>query len=246
MPLLARQLARLRQTQEQILDQLTMAVESTPSPGQGSKELERITVVIGYFDVVVSRGLVQILSEDKSVQIIDTGLNLAALEHAVAQQAPQIAILDDGVSTELSVLERLRALQPTIGIIILTHQSADPDGVRLLARGMSGVSRSASAADIIAVVHATAEGRHLYVSGGQVVERSYGLKMASLTPREIEVVGYFSRGRSHAEIARELQLGVETIRTHSANIRRKLGVRHTRELIGLPISSDMTRKASRK
>jgi DNA-binding CsgD family transcriptional regulator len=58
---------------------------------------------------------------------------------------------------------------------------------------------------------------------------------ASLTPRELEVLEFLSRGQSHAEIAHALQLGVETIRTHSAHIRGKLGVRSKRELIGLPI-----------
>ena len=37
--------------------------------------------------------------------------------------------------------------------------------------------------------------------------------------------------QSHAEIAHALQLGVETVRTHAAHIRGKLGVRNKRELI---------------
>jgi len=70
---------------------------------------------------------------------------------------------------------------------------------------------------------------------GYLVKRSYPVKVASLTPREVEVLEYLSRGQSHAEIAHALQLGVETIRTHSAHIRGKLGVRSKRELIGLTI-----------
>ena len=46
---------------------------------------------------------------------------------------------------------------------------------------------------------------------------------------------FLSRGRSHGEIAHALQLGVETVRTHAAHIRGKLGVQNKRELIGLTI-----------
>jgi DNA-binding CsgD family transcriptional regulator len=49
------------------------------------------------------------------------------------------------------------------------------------------------------------------------------------------VLEYLARGQSHGEIAHALQLGVETVRTHSAHIRAKLGVRNKRELIGLTL-----------
>jgi len=70
---------------------------------------------------------------------------------------------------------------------------------------------------------------------GHLVERSCPTTAVSLTPREAEVLEYLARGQSHGEIAHALQLGVETIRTHSAHIRAKLGVRNKRELIGLTI-----------
>jgi DNA-binding CsgD family transcriptional regulator len=70
---------------------------------------------------------------------------------------------------------------------------------------------------------------------GHLVERSHPATVASLTPREAEVLEYLSKGRSHGEIAHALQLGVETVRTHAAHIRGKLGVRNKRELIGLTI-----------
>ena len=40
-------------------------------------------------------------------------------------------------------------------------------------------------------------------------------------------------GRSNAEIALDLHVGVETVRTHARNIYRKLGVRSRRELTAL-------------
>jgi DNA-binding CsgD family transcriptional regulator len=55
-----------------------------------------------------------------------------------------------------------------------------------------------------------------------------------LTPREAEVLPLLQQGRSTAQIALALQVGVETIRTHARNIYRKLGVSSRRELATLP------------
>jgi DNA-binding CsgD family transcriptional regulator/DNA-binding XRE family transcriptional regulator len=67
----------------------------------------------------------------------------------------------------------------------------------------------------------------------RVVESQLQAKLASLTPREREVFEGLSRAESNGEIAHELQIGVETVRTHAAHIRDKLAVRSRRELIGM-------------
>jgi DNA-binding CsgD family transcriptional regulator len=54
-----------------------------------------------------------------------------------------------------------------------------------------------------------------------------------LTPREADVLELLQQGRSNAEIAVALHVGVETVRTHARNIYRKLGVRTRRDLASL-------------
>jgi DNA-binding NarL/FixJ family response regulator len=46
-----------------------------------------------------------------------------------------------------------------------------------------------------------------------------------LTPREAEVLELLQSGRSNAEIADALHVGIETVRTHARRVYRKLGVR---------------------
>jgi DNA-binding CsgD family transcriptional regulator len=69
------------------------------------------------------------------------------------------------------------------------------------------------------------------VSGA--VESRVQANLASLTPREREVFEGLTRADANAEIALDLQISVETVHTHVANIRRKLGVRSKRDLIGM-------------
>jgi DNA-binding NarL/FixJ family response regulator len=195
-----------------------------------------LAVVLGRFDALVSRGLMQILGEDKDLRIIGAGLDRAALEHTVASEAPELAVLDEATAREPSVLEHLKAAQPTIGIVVLAHRPTVAYAIRLLAMGASCLAKDVSAADILAAVHIAADGRRVFADvDGHMVDRSHPAVSASLTPREVEVLEYLSMGQTHAEIAHALQLGIETIRTHSAHIRAKFGVRSKRELIGLTI-----------
>jgi ATP/maltotriose-dependent transcriptional regulator MalT len=51
-----------------------------------------------------------------------------------------------------------------------------------------------------------------------------------LTPREAEVLTMLQDGASNAQIANELSIGMETVRTHARNIYRKLGIGSRRDL----------------
>jgi DNA-binding NarL/FixJ family response regulator len=197
---------------------------------------KHIAVALGHFDALVRHGLTQILREDRDLRIIGTDLNNAALGPAVARWGPRVAILDEASVVELSVLEGLRVVEPAIGIVVLAHRPAHEHGMRLLAAGASCISKDVSAADILAAVHSAAEDRRVFVpSDGRLVERRYPANASLLTPRETEVLEHLSRGRSNPEIARALQISVDTAHTHVANIRRKLKVQSKRELIGMPI-----------
>ena len=214
-----------------VIDALPRSV-GEPSGGVSG----HLAVVLGRFDALVSRGLRQILGEDKDLRIIGADLDRAALEHAVASEAPQVAVLDETTVREPSVLEHLKAAQPMIGIVVLAYRPTVAYAMRLMAIGASCLAKDVSAADILAAVHIASHGRRVFADvDGHLVERSHPAVSASLTPREVEVLEYLARGQSHGEIAHALQLGVETIRTHSAHIRAKLGVRNKRELIGLTI-----------
>jgi DNA-binding CsgD family transcriptional regulator/DNA-binding Xre family transcriptional regulator len=70
-------------------------------------------------------------------------------------------------------------------------------------------------------------------SASGAIEARIQAKLVSLTPRETEVFEGVSRAESNAEIAFDLQISPETVHTHVANIRSKLGVRSKRDLVGL-------------
>jgi DNA-binding NarL/FixJ family response regulator len=195
-----------------------------------------IAVVLGCFDALLGLGLKQLLSEDRDLRVLGVDIDCAVLQHSVESMSPQVAILDEAVVRELSVLGSLRLVQPMTGIVVLAHRPTVSYATSLMANGASCVAKDISAAGVLAAIRIAADGRRVFADlDGHMVERSRPATSASLTPREIEVLEHLSRGQSHAEIAHALQVGIETVRTHSAHIRSKLGVRSKRELIGLTI-----------
>ena len=50
-------------------------------------------------------------------------------------------------------------------------------------------------------------------------------RVEDLTPRELQILRLMARGRSNGEIAHELFLGLQTVKTHVSSLLRKLGAR---------------------
>jgi DNA-binding NarL/FixJ family response regulator len=55
-------------------------------------------------------------------------------------------------------------------------------------------------------------------------------QLAALSDRERHVLRLVGQGLSTREIATELELSIKTVETHYAHIKRKLGLRNSREL----------------
>lgn len=188
---------------------------------QSLPDTSAIDVALGPFDALMSHGLAKILAEDRGIRLLRDNLDHAQLEDVVRQQMPSIAIIDDvGVST-LELVVRLRVIRPDIAIIVFAHRPSRAYRLHLIAADVSCLSKSSSASEILSSIRDTAAHGH-------------SLNTEPLTPREIDVFEHLRLGRSYPEVAEQLQISKDTVTTHAKSIRRKLGVRSKRELIGMP------------
>jgi DNA-binding NarL/FixJ family response regulator len=129
---------------------------------------------------------------------------------------------------------RLVAAHPSAGVLMLTV-AEDRDGVaRAVACGARGyLTKDASREEVAATVAFALAART--ASNGlpaRAVEDELG-PPPSLTERELQVLVGMSRGRSNAEIGRELYLSEDTVKTHARRLFRKIGAADRAQAVAL-------------
>ncbi len=133
-----------------------------------------------------------------------------------------------GTASGLSLLPRLRALEPPPRVIVLSSLDEQVYAERALQAGADGfVSKSALADELQLAIATVLAGR---VHVGEAVRDTLLRRPAAatadapvLTPRELEVLQLVAAGRSTREIAETLNRSVKTIETHKQALKSKLG-----------------------
>jgi DNA-binding NarL/FixJ family response regulator len=178
------------------------------------------TVALGDFDALVSRGLRELLTDDKLLRVVVFDLGGYRIEYLLAHHRPAVLILDETKVADIAAIERIKSIHPDIAIVMLARDGAHISRARSLLAGVRHLSRDSCASEILSAVRSAADGGGLQHT-------------AELTARESEVMQHLVLGKSYREVADALQIGIETVRTHSMRIRRKLGLQKKRDLIGL-------------
>ncbi len=193
----------------------------------------RVGVVVVRFEDLVDRGLRALIEADDHIELRASGVPQERLPAAIAAHRPQVALLNYGsLRTPLEVRELVGA-HPGTHLIVLANRPSPAECNQMLAFGATAcLSKETQARDVLSAIHLASRGL-------QVVRRTDGEAAWDapspsgpelLTPREAAVLELLQGGRSNGEIAAELHIGVETVRTHARSIYRKLGVRSRREL----------------
>jgi DNA-binding NarL/FixJ family response regulator len=189
---------------------------------------------------MVRRGLRDFLELHDDIQIVGEAADGGeAIEQARALQ-PDIVVMDlmmpgiDGIEAT----SRIRAELPTVEIIALTSFVEEARVLAAIEAGASGfLLKDAEADELAAAIRAAAAGEvHLDPAIAGIVARRMrasapngsaigpGDGIASLTPRERDVLACVARGLSNRAIADALGITERTARTHVSNILAKLGL----------------------
>jgi DNA-binding NarL/FixJ family response regulator len=191
----------------------------------------QVGVVVARFEDLVDRGLRALIEEDDHIELRASGVPHEQLPAAITAYRPQVALLNYGsLRTPLEVRE-LVATHPTTHLIVLANRPSPAECNQMLAFGATAcLSKETQARDVLSAIHLASRGLPVL----RRTEAELGAPPQSgpelLTPREAAVLELLQGGRSNGEIAAQLHIGVETVRTHARSIYRKLGVRSRREL----------------
>jgi len=192
--------------------------------------------VIADDSVLLWAGLERLLA-DAGFEVMASVGDGPTLLTAVAQQQPQVAIVDvrmpPGFSDEgLRAAVELRRRHPDVGVLVLSQYVEEPAAQELLATGASSIGyllkdRVADVSDFIDAVRRVARGGTALdpeVVAQVMARRRRADVLTPLTPRERDVLALMAEGRSNAAIADRLQIGHGAVEKHVTHIFSKLAL----------------------
>lgn len=193
---------------------------------------------------MVRAGFGALLDAQPDLSVVGDAADGADAVELVRRCRPDVLLMDirmprlDGLAAARLVAE----LEPSPRIIMLTTFDLDDYVFEALRAGASGfLLKDARAEDLIHAVRVVAAGEALlspsvtrsliaeFVSRPERDHRPVSLD--ELTERELDVMRQVARGLSNAEIAGELYVAEQTVKTHVSRVLAKLGLRDRAQIV---------------
>ncbi len=215
-------------------------------------------VLIADDDDLMRAGLVELLSNDPTIEIIgQAGTGREAVDRT-RRLSPDVVLMDIRMP-DLDGITATRALSqaaPQSRVLILTTFEQDDYIFSALRAGASGfLLKRTRPEDLIAAVHTIASGDSLLSPSvtRRVIDRmaqqptpdlNDQAALAELTPREREVLTLIARGLTNREIAAALVVEESTIRTHVKRVLMKLRLRDRVQAVIFAYENGLNKPAS--
>jgi DNA-binding NarL/FixJ family response regulator len=199
-----------------------------------------IRVLIVDDQTLVRDGFRMILDEQEDIDVVGEAADgLEAVSQAL-ELRPDVVLMDvrmpgrDGLEATRDLMGKL----PGTHVLILTTFDLNEYVYEAMRAGASGFLlkdvprrqliegiRTVAAGDALLAPAVTRRLVEQFVKRPPASVRPLPAKLETLTPRELEVLKLVARGRSNAEVARELYVSEATVKTHVAHALAKLDLR---------------------
>jgi two-component system, NarL family, response regulator LiaR len=190
-----------------------------------------IRVLIVDDHTVVRQGLRFLLQQQPDIEVIGEAADGSEAIDVVRDQVPAVVLLDllmpetDG----LTALRAIKQISPATQVVILTSHHGEAQLFDAIKAGaVSYVLKTAGVDAVVESVRAASRGESVLDPSvaAKVLEEMRHPRardaVDQLSKREIDVLTALARGRSNKEIARDLSIGEETVKTHVSNVLSKL------------------------
>lgn len=195
---------------------------------------DKISVLLVDDHALVRRGFRRMLDDDETLEVVGEASNGTEAVQLAEKLRPQVIVMDCQLP-ELTGVAATRIIlrsHPETAILMLSMHAEGTLVRQALDAGARGyVLKNANDLDLASAIKNVAAGKSVIDPQLQRAETLKGERDAALTARELEVLQHIVAGKSNKEIASELDLSVNTVSVHRANIMERLGIHKTAELV---------------
>lgn len=155
------------------------------------------------------------------------------------ESKPELVMLDirlEGETTGLELCRDLKALSDPPRVLVHTSYNSASELYLCFLSGADGyVHKSSNYRELVEAIRLVGEGKPVRITGSGSAEAAEPrLRMLAdgtlLTARERDVLDLILRGYPNDRIARELYVSLDTVKSHTRKVYRKLEVKNRKEL----------------
>jgi DNA-binding NarL/FixJ family response regulator len=210
-----------------------------------------IRVLLADDEDMVRSGFRLVLVREPDIQVVGEAVDGAQAVAEVERVQPDVVLMDVRmpVMDGIEATRRIVAGSTAARVIVLTTFDEDAYVYGALRAGASGfLLKYAPADDLVHAIRVVAGGdamlapsvtrREIERFARRAPDASAAARIASLSPREREVLRLVARGLTNGEIAQELVVSPATVKTHVARLLEKLEVRDRVQATALAFEAD--------
>jgi DNA-binding NarL/FixJ family response regulator len=226
---------RARSGLEKLIEETGKERVTNPERMSGPVAITRkpLRVLIADDQMLVRAGICELVKLLPDVKVVAQASDGREALRLIEAYDPDIVLMDVAMpemnGLEATVLAKKQF--PHLKVIILSDHSNEELVFRALRSGAEGlVLKDDSVEELYQAIKSVAEGdEHLSpkvtrkVVLGYLERKSGGKKPVKLSPRQLEVLQMIAEGRATKEIAKLLEISINTVKTHRLKLMEKLG-----------------------
>ncbi|MBF2078385.1 MAG: response regulator transcription factor [Synechococcales cyanobacterium T60_A2020_003] len=203
------------------------------SPADSSPSKAKVLIVED--DPMMQLGLEQSLSTCETIEVVGKAEDGYTAVELAQKLHPDIVVMDIGLPRldGIAATQQIKTALPDTHVVMLTSHTSETEVIGALSSGADGYCvKGTSVESLVAAITAAQEGAsyldpqvaRLVMDHLKQPASSEPALIGQLSQRELEVLTLMVEGRSNTEIAAELYLSPNTVKTHVRGIMNKLAV----------------------